>query len=160
MSFRPTIAVYIGGRIADIMYCRNWYEEHLLYEAAAIAVRYDGCRTKEEYLLRRYGTEHISYSVYPEVFSNSEEDLKALESCSELPVVVDLTARQIYTSYGALSEAQLAAVPSAADAADEYGCPIRWSVHSDFYRLLSDYRIPFDQMDADAVLALTQREPA
>ena len=160
MSFRPTIAVYIDGHIIDIQYCRNWFPEHLLYEAARLAALYGDCRSADEYLDSRYGCRELVYDVDPVTFRNTEEDLKFLESCSELPVIVDLTAQQIYCGFRALSSEELAAVPSALEAEDEYGYPIKWSPDSDFCHLLETYRIPFGQIDRQTLLELLEEDAA
>ena len=111
MAFRPTIAVYIQGRIVDIGYYRNWDVKSLLYEAVAIAALYEDCRTAEEYREKCFGCQTVYYKVEPETFENTEENLKWLENCSEMPIVVDLTARCIYQSYGALTEEELEKIP-------------------------------------------------
>ena len=111
MSFRPTISVYARGHIADIGYYRNWSEKSLLYEAVAIAALYRDCRTVEEYRQRKFGCQKISYIIEPEVFENTEENLKWMEECSELPIMVDLTAGCIYKGTDALSSEELAKIP-------------------------------------------------
>ncbi len=111
MSFRPTISVYINGHIVDIGYYRNWDEKSLLYEAVAIAALYEDCRNAGEYLQRRFGRQKISYVIEPEVFENTEENLKWMESCSEWPILVDLTARCIYRGTEAKSGEALRKIP-------------------------------------------------
>lgn len=111
MSFRPTISVYINGRIVDIGYYRNWDEKSLLYEAVAIAALYEDCRSAEEYLQRKFGRQRISYVIEPETFENTEENLKWFEDCSEWPILVDLTARCIYMGTEAKSEEELRRIP-------------------------------------------------
>lgn len=107
MSFRPTIAVRFGKEMADIGYYRNWTEESVLIEAAAIAAAYGDCRSAAEYRERAFGCQDISYRLDPELIPNTQENLRWLESCSELPVNVDLKARCIYVSEGALTKKAL-----------------------------------------------------
>ena len=102
MSFRPTIAVRFGSEIADIGYYRNWSEESLMIEAAAIAAAYDDCRSLEEYRDRAFGRQEISYVIDPEKIPNTQENLRWLESCSEMPVSVDLKSRCIYVGTDAI----------------------------------------------------------
>ncbi len=121
MSYRPTISVYLRGKIIDIGYYRNWRDKYLFLEAMAIAAFFGDCRTREEYLSRRYGAGDVCYSVYPVVFNSSEESLKELEGCSEMPVLVDLTARCIYAAAGALPAEKLAEKPSILEDLPCYG---------------------------------------
>ena len=113
MSDRYTISVYVGGRIADIGYYPNWDPRSLFFEALATAMLFYDCESREEYLEKRFGTRNVVYSVEPETLPNTEENLKLLESCSEWPYLVDLTAKQIYMSCDALPPDELAKLPSA-----------------------------------------------
>ncbi len=165
MSFRPTIAVYIQGRIVDIGYYRNWDEKSLLYEAVAIAALYKGCRTAEEFREKCFGCQTIYYKVEPEVFRNTEDDLKWLEECSEMPIVVDLTARCIYQSYGALTGEELEKIPrydeevigyrtrfrSAPEEIPGY-CKSQITPATEFFDMLEYSRIPFEGIDWKEVL--------
>lgn len=126
MSYRPTISVYLEGNIIDIGYYRNWSDKYLFYEAMAIAAFLGDCRTREEYLSRRYGAGDIAYSVSPEVFDSSEDSLKELEECSEMPVLVDLTSRCIYTATHTLPEEELQNRPSILDDLPSYGYREKW----------------------------------
>ena len=121
MSFRPTISIYINGKIADIGYYRNWDEKGLFYEAIALAALYGDCWSIEEYRMRRFGRQHVQYSLEPEVFDNTEENLKSLESCSEFPIIVDITNQCIYKGTNALSWSELARIPSVFDPVRNYG---------------------------------------
>ncbi len=142
MSYRPTISVYLEGKIIDIGYYRNWKDKYLLYEAVAIAAFFGDCRTREEYLERRYGAGNVCYSVYPEVFDNSEESLKELEDCSEMPVLVDLTARCIDMAAGALPEERLRERPSILDDLPSYGTRSEW-------RQIPESQLPPDPEEAE-----------
>jgi|GEM_PF-6446887 len=57
MSYRPTIAVYINGRIADLGYYKNWSDRSLFYEAAAIYALYHDCNSVQEYRSRKFGAQ-------------------------------------------------------------------------------------------------------
>ena len=181
MSFRPTIAVYINGTIADIGYYRNWSTKCLLYEALAIAALYGDCRTAEAYRERRYHRQQLQYLVEPELFDNSEENLKFFESCSELPLVVDLTAQCIYCSAGALTVEEIQKLPSALAMLPFYGSktvyrrcrngsfcceekPVtayrRISKRTDFYYLLKNCRLPYGELDMTSLLTLFRTEPS
>ena len=96
MSFRPTISVYLNGRIIDYGYYRNWRTKYLFYEAAALASFFGDCRTREEYFNRRYGTQRVLYVFEPESFESTEENLMWFEENSEFPIIVDLTEKCIY----------------------------------------------------------------
>ncbi len=113
MSFRPTIAVYYNGKIADIGYYRNWDEMDLLGEAMAIAVAARECGTLEEYRDKVFGRQTVCYSISPESWENTPGNLKRLEKCSEMPIVVDMTARAVYVSCGAVSKKRLRKIPEA-----------------------------------------------
>lgn len=113
MSDRYTISVYIDGHIADIGYYRNWDPRSLFFEAVALGLLFGDCVSREEYLVKRYGTESVAYSVEPEVFENTEANLKWLEECSEWPYIVDLTLKQIYPGRRAKTEEELQKLPSA-----------------------------------------------
>ena len=122
MSFRPTIAVFADGRIADIGYYKNWLEKALFLEALTIALIYSDCGSVEEYRERKFGTQKIFYSLSPEMIENTDEELDFLISCSELSVAVDLSAGCIYVSEKPLSAEELDALPSALDPAERH----RW----------------------------------
>ena len=111
MSFRPTVSVYAGGRIADIRFFRNASAETLLFSALELALEYRGVKTREEFLLRRYGAVSFDILLFPERIPNTEEGLKRLEAASELPILVDLASRSIYCSDRALSAAELRRLP-------------------------------------------------
>ena len=121
MSFRPTISVYYNGEIADIGYYRNWREEALLAEAMGIALAFRDCGTLREFREKAFGGQTVYYSIDPELWENTPENLHELENCSELPMVVDMTAGCIYVSYGALFKAELGEVPEAKDLEDFLG---------------------------------------
>lgn|GEM_PF-1685287 len=151
MSYRPTISVYLRGKIIDIGYYRNWRDKYLFLEAMAIAAFFGDCRTRREYLNRRYGAGDVCYNVYPEIFDSSEESLKELEGCSEMPVLVDLTAQCIYAAVGALPAEKLAEKPSILDDLPCYGYRTvikkvprpegarRWADGDDLWPCLLDY---------------------
>lgn len=172
MAFRPTIAVYIQGRIADIGYYRNWDVKALLYEAVAIAALYEDCRTVEEYREKCFGCQTVYYKVEPEAFENTEENLKWLEDCSEMPIVVDLTARCIYQSYGALTGEELEKIPRYDE--DVIGFRNRYRKGSEeipgysrksitptteFDDMLEYSRIPFEGIDWKEVLSCIRDWP-
>lgn len=115
MSFRPTIAVFANGRIADVGYYKNWHEKALFCEALTIGLLYSDCASPEEFRERKFGRQQVFYSLSPEVFENTDEDLSFLLSCSEFPVAVDLTAGCVYLSETPLSEEAVSALPSALD---------------------------------------------
>lgn len=121
MSYRPTISVYIDGHIADIGYYRNWDDTDLFFEAVAIAALFSECKTIEEYNMKKFGQQKIYYAVSPETFENTEENLKFFESCSEWPILIDLTAKSIYISEGTKKPDELLAIPSALEKHDNYG---------------------------------------
>ncbi|MBR3381519.1 MAG: hypothetical protein IKG85_00565 [Clostridia bacterium] len=111
MSFRPTVSVYAGGRIADIRFYRNAPAETLLFSALELALEYRGVKTREEFLLRRYGAVSFDILLFPERIPNTEVGLKSLEAASELPILVDLASRSIYCSDRALSATELRRLP-------------------------------------------------
>lgn len=116
MSYRPTISVYINGKIVDIGYYRNWHDKDLFYQAITIAAFYCDCTSKEEYNERMFGTKEIIHVLEPETFESTEENLKWFESLSEFPLMVDLTEKYIYASYeGLLSGRALKERPTATD---------------------------------------------
>ena len=80
MSYRPTISVYINGHIADIGYYRNWDDKDLFYEAFAIAALFYKCKSIPEYNAKKFGRQKVYYSVEPEIFENTEGNLKFFES--------------------------------------------------------------------------------
>ena len=121
MSYRPTISVYIDGHIADIGYYKNWDDIDLFFEAVAIAALFRDCKTISEYNEKKFGKQKIYYSVEPETFENTEDNLKFFESCSEWPILVDLTAQCIYISEGAKEKDELYAIPSALEDYENYG---------------------------------------
>ena len=153
MSFRPTVSVVIGGKIADIGYYRNWYSRDLFIEALALAVLYRDCRTIEEVRYRAFGTQKVDYIVEPEIFENTQEDLRWLEDCSEMPITVDLTRRAIYEGYSDISDQAVERKPDAGD------IPQMTNADEDlYYRILSKYKINFDKIDLDAVEELFMRD--
>lgn len=116
MSYRPSISVYIKGKIVDYGYYRNWKDKNLFYQAVTIAAFYGDCKSREEYYDRMYGTQNVIHVFAPETFEASEENLKWFEELSEFPVIVDLTEKYIYASYnGVLSGKELQERPSVTD---------------------------------------------
>ena len=111
MSFRPTVSVYVGGRIADIRFYRNASAKTLLFAALKLALEYRGVKSREEFLLRRFGAVSFDILLFPERIPNTEERLKELEACSELNLIVDLTSANIYCGERALSPEELCALP-------------------------------------------------
>lgn len=116
MSYRPTISVYINGKIVDNGYYRNWRDKDLFYEAITIAAFFSDCKSREEYYDKMYGTQKVIHVIEPETFEATEENLKWFEEVSEFPVIVDITEKCIYASYsGALSGEKLQKRPSVTD---------------------------------------------
>ncbi len=153
MSFRPTISVVIDGKIADIGYYRNWYVKDLFVEALALAVLYSDCRTLEEVRYRAFGVQKIGYVVEPEIFENTQENLRWLEDCSEMPITVDLTRRAIYEGYSDSKDTYIDGKPDVRD------MPQLSNADEElYYRALTKYRINFDRIDLDAVRDLFMRD--
>ena len=121
MSYRPTISVYFNRHIADNGYYRNWNDKDLFYEAIAIASLYGDCNSIEEYRERKYGCQKVYRIIAPEIIEDTEENLMELEQCSEFPIIVDMTAKCIYSNYGALTWKEIAKIPSILDDHDVYG---------------------------------------
>ncbi len=116
MSYRPSISVYINGKIVDYGYYRNWKDKDLFYEAVTIAAFFGDCKSREEYNDRMYGTQKVIHVYAPESFEATEENLKWFEELSEFPVIVDITEKYIYASYnGVLSGKELQERPSVTD---------------------------------------------
>lgn len=178
MSDRPTISVYINGKLVDIGYYKNWYEKSVFIEAIAIAALYKNCANEEEYHLRKYGTaEKIKYELYPKEFDGTEEFLKSMERCSELPTIVDITAKCIYVSYDApLSAIELNVLPSILDNKIYFDNPrgLKMNVKldetekllylfidfvKDFAPLGSGCKLPYDKIDMERVLHLIYDTP-
>ena len=157
MSFRPTVSVYIDGSIADITYFRNALPETLLFESVALVLLYGGC-SRSEYLLQRHGAERFDFLVSPERIPNSEEGLKFLESCSELPVVADLTAMAVYCSEGALSEEGLASLPSLSESAAFRALSSPYWEDA-FFSLLPRGKIDLSKVDRRRALSLVRDCP-
>lgn len=149
MSFRPTIAVYYQGRIADIRCFRNADGLSLLSKAASLARLYGDCRDKTSYMRRRYGRETVFLRLDPVLLGHTSENLRFLESCSEFPVIVDCTARCIYVSFRALDEDEIRSRPVLGG--PEYPLE-RLKPGTDFLDLMSRCVIPF------SVLATGSRE--
>ncbi len=112
MSFRPTIAVYVNGQIADLGYYRNWDVSDLFFEAIAIATIFHQCKSIEEYRDKKFGAQKIFYSLAPEKIENTQENLSEMEGWSEYPILIDLSAGYIYNHVGCLSPEELRELPS------------------------------------------------
>lgn len=121
MSYRPTISVYINGHIADIVYYKNWDDIDLFFEAVAIAALFHECKSIAQYNDKKFSRQKVYYALEPETFENTEENLAFFESCSEWPILVDLTAKCIYVSEGAKQKEDLFDIPSALEDHDNYG---------------------------------------
>ncbi len=140
MSFRPTIALYFQGEIADIRYYRNAGGLSLLAEAAFLASLYGECQNRETYMACRYGQGKVFLSLEPVLLEHTQENLKFLESCSEYPLIVDCTARCVYRAYHAMEERELAARPVLGGP----DCPLeRVNSGTDLLDLMSGCVIPF-----------------
>lgn len=155
MSFRPTIAVFALGLIADLSYCKNWSERALFFRALHIALSYSECKTVEEYRQKRFGAQRIDYVLSPVVFENSQKNLRSLLHCSEFPVAVDLTAGCIYVSERPLSKKRLIKLPSVFDP-DQSGRVSGLLDRNEFATLLARFRIPFGGLDRELILRLLE----
>ena len=94
MSFRATIAVYYGGKAADIRYYRNWDPLNLLFEAFATAYAAGECAGWKAYrfmIREALGQDTENYSDVEE-----DETIRLYEEASEYPIIVDVRARRIY----------------------------------------------------------------
>ena len=87
MSDRPTISVYANDCLVECYYMRNWPMESLINECARL-IKTIGDATDRREVLSRLGED-------PTVIRN-EGELMYTESCSEFPVVIDLTRRLSY----------------------------------------------------------------
>ncbi len=152
MSYRPTIAVFIEGRIADIGYYRNWDDNDLFFEALYTAMRYMYCASRDEYMIAKYGVRDVVLVLEPEIFEMNDENLAFLAGCSEFPIAVDLTNKCIYKSERPLCAEELERIPSVFEHYGEGGARI--SANDDLGALISRYRIPFAGLDRDEILAL------
>mgnify|MGYP000032666663 FL=1 len=63
-----------------------------------IAMLYGDCKSIEEYKDRKYGRQKVYISIEPEIWEDTEENLLELEQFSEFPIIVDVTAKCIYSS--------------------------------------------------------------
>lgn len=148
MSFRPTIAVYIEGQIADIGYYRNWDVSYLFFEAIAIATIFHQCKSINEYREKKFGAQKQSYLLEPELIENTQEQLSELEWCSEYPLLIDLSAGYIYNHVGCLSVEELRKIPTVNVEKAFSGR------YTDYYSLLEHYKIPLHGIDYNKVKAL------
>lgn len=112
MSYRPTISVYVNGKIADIGYYRNWDNWSIFVECLTISTLFHDCKSVEEYRERVYGTQKIGIIISPEIWDNTDENLKTLEWHSEDPFIVDLTHKCIYRNYGVLTKEEIERIPA------------------------------------------------
>ena len=154
MSFRPTITVYVNGQIADFGYYRNWEAEDLFFEALAIALLYRNCRSISSYRRRKFGGQKIYYFIEPKVFENTEENLKELESYSEWPILVDLTAKCIYVSYNALTTQELSELPSIFHICRDSSRIEKAFREGHIMNLMDHCKIPYGKIDAGKILEL------
>lgn len=145
MSFRPTIAVYIGGQIADLGYYRNWDISDLFFEAIAIAAIFHECKSVEEYRDNKFGAQKIYYSLAPEKIENTQENLSEMEGWSEYPILIDLSAGYIYNHVGCLSPEELRELPSV-DIEKSFVGKLTAYEH-----ILEHYKIPLSPIDYDKV---------
>lgn len=163
MSYRPTVSVYFHRHIVDIGYYRNWEDKDLFFEAIAIAALYGDCDSAAEYRERKYGHQRVYRCIEPVIIEDTEENRMELERCSEFPVIVDITAKCIYSNYGALTWKELSKLPSILDIYESYGTrrtsgkavePVRFSRISeftDFSFFLENCRIPFGHLDFEEI---------
>ena len=145
MSFRPTIAVYVNGQIADLGYYRDWEVSCLFFEAIAIAAIFHQCKSIEEYRDKKFGAQKIYYSLDPEIIENTQEELSEMESWSEYPLLIDLSAGYIYNHVGCLSSEELEKIPSINVERTFSG------KYTDYCSLLEHYKIPLHSIDYDKV---------
>ena len=183
MAYRPTISVYINGRIVDIGYYRNWDDNNLFFEAIATAALFGECKSAYEYNQKRYGRQEIYYDLSPEYWENTEENMKELESYSEFPILVDLTSKCIYNSTGARRPEELMKLPNALEEHKNYGfytmariVGSKPKISVEEYRkeypavkkitaqnvgyVMGHCRISFEHIDMNEVLNLFRRENA
>ncbi len=153
MSFRPTIAVVIDKKIAHIGYYRNWETEDLFIEALGLAVLYRDCKSMEEFRERFFGRQTVYYSVAPEYFENTQENLRWLEECSEMPINVDLTRQVIYEGFSGASDDFVFGKPGIRDILVP-GTP----TESFYWDLLTKHRISFDEADMDSIEELFMKD--
>lgn len=138
MSYRPTIAVYYDGEIAEVGYYRNWHDFDLLLECAVLACIVDGVGSIDDARsllswydgrlreLRNWGAAikevwsgHDEQGRREDILANNpyppepynRDDLKQFERHSENPIIVDASARCVYHGTRSLSEAELTMIP-------------------------------------------------
>ncbi len=87
MSYRPTVSVHLRGSPVTVGYYRNWSDEDLFIEAAALWALLADCRTVKEVSDRLHGG------------GPGASTMRELERCSENAVVVDLTRRELRADY-------------------------------------------------------------
>ena len=145
MSFRPTIAVYIGSQIADLGYYRNWEIPDLIFEAIAIAAIFHPCKSIEEYRDKKFGAQKIFYSLTPEKIENTQENLSEMEGWSEYQILIDLSAGYIYNHVGCLSPEELRELPSVDVEKTFAGKPTAYEY------ILDNHKIPLSPIDYDKV---------
>ena len=81
------------------------------------------------------------FSLDPVLFENTEKNMKFLESCSECPILIDLTAKCIYRSVGAKTGKRLRRIPSVKNISVRI-------IDEVFYRS----KVPYDHADMTEVL--------
>lgn len=145
MSFRPTIAVYIDGQIADLGYYRDWDASDLFFEAITIAAIFHHCKSIEEYRNMKYGSQQVHYILDPAEIENTQENLKEIESWSEYPILIDLSAGYIYHHVGCLIGAELEKIPLI-DVEKAF-----FNVHPDYDYILEHHKIQLNSIDFDKV---------
>ncbi len=145
MSFRPTIAVYIGGQIADLGCYRNWEVSDLFFEAIAIAAIFHQCKSVEEYRDKKFGSQKIYYSLDPEKIENTQENLSEMEGWSEYPILIYLSAGYIYNHVGCLSPEELKELPPV-DVEKTFASKL-----TTYEYILEHNKIPLSPIDYDKV---------
>lgn len=142
MSFRPTIAVYIQGEIADIRICPEWTFRRLLIEAVTVGALFSGVSSFREYRGRM-------------LISKEEllDDLYDIEAMSDCPIIIDLSKGCIFRSDTGpfYSDDPEMLLLSLTEGSSEQGEEI-------YARILSECRIPFREHSREILQVIAAHE--
>ena len=118
----------------------------MFFEALALAALFSECKSVREFTFKKYGKEKVYFLLNPVLFENTEKNMKFLESCSECPILIDLTAKCIYRSVGAKTGKRLRRIPSIKNIS------VR-NIDEVFYRS----KVPYDHADMTEVLKIFKK---
>lgn len=139
MSFKPTVSVFVDGKLVNWIIMRNGFGSSLLVEASFFAARVEAARSPEQ-------AAELLGAEYPPIDELEEfKDYPTLGDITEYPLLVDVSRRAIYVAAYPCSDEEFARLESIEDSTD-----LVRLFHNEL-PLEDGEVVPFSALDFDAI---------